>query len=1296
MFVFVLNRWYNALKPKQKDVKQEAMNLAMLKKHEERDKWLEKKREISPPTTVDHEVLSRLQSSGSRDDQINSDDDNDADEFLSVCDTSYGSAHELEQQKSDEETQPTFAEQDLRIAEESITSGNIRKSNEKSLDSTNTKEEFTSKTRSFANILDAAEQKDDTIMLREHIYILNEDECHLEVVPSLPHLSSLSTIDSGNDDESLVTNSIFDPLRTGFTSESFKNSKSWLTCSLESPSTSLFSHHYPFLTSDNSQQSSNSHFHTSVPFYIDCSENGTSNNSVLQKNFDIGDTVSLPSSLKNKLLYNHGVERNSNATNSEFKIENRLLNWKLEARSAYLDRGLDFVPPMNHGERNMNAGNIRLNLSSKSSFYNDESSIHLDSDSVASDFVPYISICRNNIENTECTVISEFNKQIYDAKASNLIPEENDLFLSCYDTLFENGNDRETSIITSSSENESKTRETTLSTTAGGNNNDDPTKLKKSKTFISMETRKLLIEPEDTVNASPNTTKAFWNGALQQQNHPVTAMSPNRSLNPNGTNHEFRCTSSSGTKLMLPDDSCNGPSAGSPSAGSESAYGDDEMEREQEEVLGSDDEEQEDPKDYRKGGYHPVAIGDVFNGRYHVIRKMGWGHFSTVWLCWDTAQMRFVAMKIVKSAEHYTEAALDEIKLLMAVRDADEDDLFRERVVQLLDEFSVTGVNGTHVCMVFEVLGCNLLKLIIRSNYQGLPLEQVRVIIKQVLEGLQYLHEKCQIIHTDIKPENVLVTMTHEQVRRIAAEAILSGKMGFKLSGSAVSTAPQHMVKKVEEAMSKNKKKKLKKKRKKQRELLEQQLVQMEGLTVDPNIVLASLNSEDRNKLLGKQHNNGCNANTSNLHAIPELLRCAAAAKVTSGNNVNMSAQPHDNGGGTNGIIRSYASHSVGAKPAAVALCNTTYLSVDEQYRYNQLKSEIVATKAEDVQINDFIGKNTSVCPAAWKNQHSSVEIPIENVALKAVEVKDATEYPLLSPSSDNDLVVEGPPRFLAHMESEARSENEMKESALQLLLEKDGLSPKRMEPDYLNPTTEIHVKLADLGNACWTHRHFTEDIQTRQYRSLEVLIGAGYGPPADIWSTACMAFELATGDYLFEPHSGDTYSRDEDHLAHIIELLGTISPRVYKKGAHWREFFDKHGRLLHIHQLKPWSLVEVLTQKYDWPIESAGQFASFLIPMLAFDQDERATARQCLQHDWLKPNGGKRVMEKQKAHVSLKKQHEHESSPILDPSLLDELLELGGASDNTEEEEYFVTEMHATSLIKKSQQSVSTNGGEV
>jgi len=50
-----------------------------------------------------------------------------------------------------------------------------------------------------------------------------------------------------------------------------------------------------------------------------------------------------------------------------------------------------------------------------------------------------------------------------------------------------------------------------------------------------------------------------------------------------------------------------------------------------------------------------------------------------------------------------------------------------------------------------------------------------------------------------------------------------------------------------------------------------------------------------------------------------------------------------------------------------------------------------------------------------------------------------------------------------------------------------------------------ISCKIADLGNACWTYKHFTEDIQTRQYRCLEVLIGAAYGTAADLWSTACM-----------------------------------------------------------------------------------------------------------------------------------------------------------------------------------------------
>merc|ERR1719422_2002365 len=110
----------------------------------------------------------------------------------------------------------------------------------------------------------------------------------------------------------------------------------------------------------------------------------------------------------------------------------------------------------------------------------------------------------------------------------------------------------------------------------------------------------------------------------------------------------------------------------------------------------------------------------------------------------------------------------------------------------------------------------------------------------------------------------------------------------------------------------------------------------------------------------------------------------------------------------------------------------------------------------------------------------------------------------------------------------------------------------------------DLQVKIADLGNACWVTHHYTEDIQTRQYRALEVLLGAGYGPPADIWSTACMAFELATGDYLFEPHSGDDYSRDEDHLAHIIELCGMIPPNIAMSGKYSKHLFRKNGNIFY------------------------------------------------------------------------------------------------------------------------------------
>jgi serine/threonine-protein kinase SRPK3 len=118
---------------------------------------------------------------------------------------------------------------------------------------------------------------------------------------------------------------------------------------------------------------------------------------------------------------------------------------------------------------------------------------------------------------------------------------------------------------------------------------------------------------------------------------------------------------------------------------------------------------------------------------------------------------RHVALKIVKSAAHYTETAVDEIKLLERVSTANKEAVGRNYVAQLLDHFTHRGPNGTHICMAFEVLGENLLSVIKRYKHRGIPTNIVKQITKQVLLGLEYLHTECNIIHTDLKPENVLV-----------------------------------------------------------------------------------------------------------------------------------------------------------------------------------------------------------------------------------------------------------------------------------------------------------------------------------------------------------------------------------------------------------------------------------------------------------------------------------------------------------------------------------------------------------
>merc|ERR1712232_241839 len=166
-----------------------------------------------------------------------------------------------------------------------------------------------------------------------------------------------------------------------------------------------------------------------------------------------------------------------------------------------------------------------------------------------------------------------------------------------------------------------------------------------------------------------------------------------------------------------------------------------------------------------------------------------------------------------------------------------------------------------------------------------------------------------------------------------------------------------------------------------------------------------------------------------------------------------------------------------------------------------------------------------------------------------------------------------------------------------------DGLPSRELLDQVAQLDLFDHVgvtyKVADLGNACWVERHFSDDIQTRQYRSPETIINAGYDTSADIWSLACMIFELVTGDYLFDPKASEEYPRDEDHLCLFIELLGNMPPKLIARGRRSQTYFNRNGDLRHIKSLRFWGIDDVLQQKYHMHPAEAKNLSAFLLPML-------------------------------------------------------------------------------------------------
>ena len=602
------------------------------------------------------------------------------------------------------------------------------------------------------------------------------------------------------------------------------------------------------------------------------------------------------------------------------------------------------------------------------------------------------------------------------------------------------------------------------------------------------------------------------------------------------------------------------------------------------------------------------------------MQKLGYGHFSTAWLALDTKYGNYVAIKIQKAAQQYIDAAYDEVEILQELgkhnfdkewieslkeyykddkeKLADIETTENSKVVQLLNSFIYHGQNGRHFCMVFEIVGVTLLELIKRYNYKGIPLPYIRIITKQILIGLDFLHRMCHIIHTDLKPENVLVCLTKDELKEIQATGHLNIQKSDKKKKNKNNISTANTSTNLNDSkINLDEKNQMtgKQARKKRQKFRKKQIKKMEKMGMSPQEIEKKMTEIMKQKKSSIQEKDEENIDVDNFD-IDELIerpRIASVPKI----NINGNQKDEDNyqyDEEEDNYLDSNPPYNINimeySKNLQRYLKEKTRILHDEDYRRNMIeKNNILTSEVSDQE---------------------------KSKMMKKLSEKMTRRGPEIDPS--------------------------------------------------------IEVKICDIGNACWFNHHFSTIIQTRQYRSPEVILGINYNETSDIWSLACMLFELATGDFLFEPRKGDTFSKNDDHLAQIIEAVGKMPKNFALSGLDSYKYFDKKGKLRRIKNLIYFPIKDILVKKYHFKEKEAKAFSDFLMPMLEYYPEKRASARDLLRHPWLNMPAdfdykiSDIEIEKKKMIESnmSKEENEEKKKDIFEKDVYDSDSELYGADD--------------------------------
>jgi len=428
-------------------------------------------------------------------------------------------------------------------------------------------------------------------------------------------------------------------------------------------------------------------------------------------------------------------------------------------------------------------------------------------------------------------------------------------------------------------------------------------------------------------------------------------------------------------------------------------------------------------------------------------------------------------------------------------------------IIQMLNSFMYKEENSENVylCNVYEITGISLQNIFdkYKNKNKVIPLPYVRIIAKQILIGLDFIHRFGEIIHNNLNMDNILICLTKDQLETIQ-------ETGYLFNDEEKNDDEINFENNLIKGMDYDSRQ------------IKRQEKQMEKMEFSQN---------DKNINESETYNN---SNTNfDINEVDKIL---------------------------NG---QYDINNLISRPRIASVPKYDLKNNKYNFDINNYINEIQSYIKEKNRIQSYL--------------HYRKKISIKKNFIELIK--------------NNKTKIE----ILKKLNKEKELDDYILDSEIKIKI------------TGFNQYIKINNKKININSN-----------QKEKYLPPEIVLNSDYNESIDNWAVACIIFELATGEPLFNAENDANFTQKENHLLKFIEILGNIPDKLIKRMINPKLYLDIIKKLTQQKSINRISLLDLLKYKYHFKNEEAVKLNDFLLQMLNYLPENRPSASKMLSHPWL------------------------------------------------------------------------------